>query len=161
MLAWSLPAVSAAAGGLAPFDMRLGGYSFPDAQRFLAALDGEGLWLYQNVQHLLDLFYPPLASLTLFCATGALLPARLGGWRWVIAAVALPTWAVDYLENAIVGEMLRLGAAAITPALVEQASSWTVLKSQLTTISMSIVLLLLMVRGGQRLLRRRRGAASV
>ena len=42
MLAWSLPTVAASAEGLMPFDMRPGGYSFAEAEAFLAALSAEG-----------------------------------------------------------------------------------------------------------------------
>src|SRR5438128_217060 len=90
MLGWSLPTISNAAGGLAPFDMRPGGYSFAEAQTFLSALTTEGAEFYVNVQQRLDVAYPALITLTLFLSIAAMAPRLFGQWRWVMAAVALP-----------------------------------------------------------------------
>lgn len=155
MLGWSLPTVSAAAGGLVPFDLRLGGYSLADVQQFLTALSPEGAAFYRDVQHRLDLAYPALSALTLFFALAHLLPERLGRWRYVIALPALATAAFDYAENFTVDRMLEAGAAGLTPDLVATASTATQLKSLTTTLVMSAVLALLIWRGVRWLLRRR------
>ena len=110
---WSLPHVASAAGGLAPFDMRVTGYSFADALQFVTALTPEGRDFYLNVQQRLDLFYPALESLTLFWSLAALLPRCWTFWRFAIAAAALPIAVFDYLENHAVAAMLIRRAGGI------------------------------------------------
>jgi hypothetical protein len=146
MLLWSLPTVSRAAGGLAPFDMRPNGYSFAEAEAFLAALSKEGLEFYQEVQQRLDLVYPALISLTLLFAIVGSMPRWIGAWRWGAVLLTLPIAGFDYLENHAVASMLELGAAGLTPQLVEQASQCTVLKASFTTFSMSILVFLLLAK---------------
>jgi hypothetical protein len=143
MLLWSLPAISAAAGGLVPFDMRPGGYHPSEARAFLAALSPDGAAFYRDVQHRLDIAYPALLAATLFFAFTALIPPRLGAWRWF---VALPVWIIagfDYAENAAVAAMIEAGAAGTTDEMVRGASRWTVLKSSATIVAMTILLALL------------------
>lgn len=151
MLGWSLPFVANAAGGLVPFDMRPGGYSFADATQFLAALSPEGAEFYVTVQQKLDIAYPGLLALTLFFAIAALLPRRMGAWRWVMALLALPVGAFDYLENHMVAQMIEADAAGLTADLVATASQWTVLKAGASTLAMSVVLVLLVWRAAQKL----------
>ena len=86
MLVWTLPAITAAAGGLAPFDMRPSGYSFDEAKAFLTALSPDGKALYLDAQHKLDAAYPALLAATLFFAIAALAPKSWGNWRWVTRA---------------------------------------------------------------------------
>jgi hypothetical protein len=160
MLTWSLPTVSAAAGGLPPFDMRPGGYSFDEAKQFLAALSPDGAAFYRDVQHKLDIGYPVLNALTLFFAVAALLPSRLGGWRYLIAAPALSIAILDYLENGAVDLMLAAGAGGLTADLVATASTWTQWKSGVTTVVMTVVLVLLIWRGIAALLSRRRASSA-
>lgn len=152
MLGWSLPAVSAAASGLAPFDMRPGGYSFADAVTFLNALSEEGAAFYRNVQQRLDIAYPGLLALTLGWSIFAAAPRNLGSWRWLAGLVALPVAVFDYLENHAVAAMIEAGASGITPELVAEAAQWTVLKSGATTVVMLVLLALLLGKGVRRLL---------
>lgn len=143
MLAWTLPAITTAAGGLAPFDLRPTGYSFDEARVFLAALTPEGSTLYRGVQQRLDIAYPALLAATLVLAILLLSPAGLGRWRWLLAAAALPGMVFDYLENAAVAAMLDGGAAALTPELAAAASRWTLLKSAFSTLAFTVLLVLL------------------
>lgn len=156
MLVWTLPAITAAAGGLPPFDMRPGGYGFEDAQAFLAALSAEGRTLYLGPQHMLDLAYPALITLTLFFAIASLLPGRWGALRWVVALPALAIAVFDYLENMAVTAMLEAGPDRLTPDLVATASGWTVLKSGVSTVVMSALLLVLLVHAARWAMRRLR-----
>jgi membrane protease YdiL (CAAX protease family) len=149
MLGWSLPIVASAAGGLVPFDMRPGGYSFADAQAFLNVLSPEGAAFYVDVQQKLDIAYPGLLALTLLFAIAALLPRRIGAWRWAAAMIALPVGVFDYLENHAVAQMIGAGATGLTPEVVAIASQWTVLKAGASTVAMSVVLALLLGRAGQ------------
>jgi hypothetical protein len=143
IVAWSIPMIAAEAGGLTPFDMRPGGYSFDQAKAFLTALSPRGVEIYLGPQQRLDLAYPALLSATLFFAIYLMAPERWGRWRWLLAATALPSAAFDYLENHAVRVMLQVGADGITPAEVAIANRWTVLKSATSTIAMVILLALL------------------
>jgi len=143
MVAWSLPTVSAAAGGLAPFDLRPGGYTFEEAREFLRALSPAGKAHYLYVQHPLDYVYPPLITATLYLGIALLTPDAAGRWRWVIGVVALPIVAFDYLENLAVARLLQLGADRATPTAVATASRWTLLKSGFSTVAMTLLLALL------------------
>lgn len=142
MVFWSLPKISAAAGGAMPFDLRPFGYSYEEARAFLAALSPDGASFYLNVQHRLDLTYPALLAATLFFAIRALTPTRFPLPGWVVALVAVPGAVFDYLENASVSAMLEHGAADVTPGLVARASLWTLLKSAFSTIAMIVLLVL-------------------
>jgi hypothetical protein len=160
MLVWTLPAISAAAGGLAPFDMRPTGYSHDEARAFLMALSPEGKALYLDVQHKLDAAYPGLLAATLFFATAALAPKSWGLWRWVIALVAIPGAVFDYLENAAAAVMLLGGVDGLTEDTVAAASRWTTLKSWATTVAMTVLLVLLAAQAWRVLAARLRGHAA-
>jgi hypothetical protein len=146
MLIWSLPQIAAAAGGLLPFDLRPGGYSYGESLTFLSALTPAGKAFYHGTQHTLDTIYPPLLSLTLFYAIVAL-AKPIGRWRWLLALPALPIAVFDLVENVAVDRMLEAGAAGLTPDLAAHASLFTVLKADLSTLTMSILLVVLVARG--------------
>jgi hypothetical protein len=139
MILWSLPKISAAAGGAAPFDIRPFGYGFDETKAFLGALSPEGTAFYLNVQHRLDVAYPALLAATLFFAIRALAPGA-SPLPTLLALVALPGAVFDYLENASVTAMLNAGASGLTPELAARASLWTLLKSVFTTIAMLMLL---------------------
>ncbi|MBO6724665.1 MAG: hypothetical protein JJ911_03255 [Rhizobiaceae bacterium] len=154
MVAWSLPYIASEAGGLAPFDMRLSGYSFAEAQAFLAALSPAGNAFYQTTQHWLDLFFPGLMAATVFSAIAALLPPKFGHWRHLIAAPVILTAIFDWSENAAVGAMLDAGAESLTVELAEAANRWTIAKATVSTAAYSFLLVLLIWKGVARWRRR-------
>ncbi len=156
MVVWTLPAISAGAGGLAPFDLRPTGYTFDEAKAFLAALSPEAGALYRDVQHRLDLVFPGLLATTVYFAIAALLPKRLGRWRFLLPLPVALAAAFDWAENAAVSRMLVAGADGITPGMVAEASRWSVLKAAASTIAYT-ALLALLLRAGFRRLSRRRG----
>ena len=143
MLAWSIPRISAEAGGMTIFDMRPSGYSFDEARTFLAALSPEGERFYTDVQHRLDAVYPALLAVTLGWAILRLAPTGWGVWRWPLAASAIPGMVFDYRENDDVARMLAAGPDGITPQMVEAASFHSQAKAVTTTVSMTILLVLL------------------
>jgi hypothetical protein len=143
MVSWALPTVSAAAGGLAVFDLRPTGYSFDEARQFLTALTPEGRAFYLHVQQPLDLFYPPLISATLFLGIGLLTPVSQRRWRWLISCVALPIVVFDYLENAAVAGLLNSSGSTLTAEAVAVASRWTQLKSVCSALAMTTLMVLL------------------
>ena len=82
MLLWTLPAITEAAGGLMPFDMRPFGYTHTEALNFLAALTPDGLALYLGPQAWLDRAYPALLGLFLAWSFLRLGPERCRVWFW-------------------------------------------------------------------------------
>ncbi|GAB4348252.1 MAG: hypothetical protein Kow0026_02540 [Oricola sp.] len=145
MVLWSIPKISAAAGGLPVFDMRPVGYSFEEAAAFLAALPAEGARFYENVQHRLDAAYPALLAVTLAWSILRLAPARWGIWRHLLAVTAIPGMVFDYLENRDVARMLVLGPDGITRDLVSVASFHSRAKAVSSAAAMSILLVLLAI----------------
>ncbi len=133
MVLWSLPLIAMDAGGLPAFDMRPTGYSYDEAQAFLAALSPDGRAFYLDVQQWLDTAYPALLGVTLVMAFGVLFRGVL---RWAAIVFALAGAVFDYLENAAVAEMLRVGSEGVTPDMVATASRWTLLKSGAVTLAM-------------------------
>lgn len=127
MAVWTMPTISAEAGGLAPFDMRATGFTLEYARAFLSALSPAGRDLYLGAQQMLDLFFPALLAATLVLAITAL-TAR--GWlRWLLILITLAGMVFDYVENFSVARMLEHGADGVTQALVSRASLSTMLKS--------------------------------
>jgi hypothetical protein len=142
MVIWTLPAITAAAGGLAPFDLRPLGYDFGEAQAFLRALPQEGKELYLNAQQGLDIAYPALLTLVLGLGIAIMFPPKFGSWKWLLALTSVPGSLFDYRENMLVRRILNSPPDALDSALVAAASSATVLKSVFTAISMSVLLVL-------------------
>lgn len=142
MLGWSIPAISDAAGGRAVFDMLPAGYSYAEAQAFLAALSPEGADFYLRVQHRLDLIYPALLATSTGWAMLRLAPR----WRWRLALllVPIPGMVFDYLENRAVAAMLLAGADGLTPEMVAQASRFSQLKAIFSTVSIGLLLMLIL-----------------
>jgi len=145
MLIWTLPAISAAAGGLAPFDLRPTGYSFEDAQAFLVALPSDSVKFYQNTQHRLDAIFPALVGAVLAIGLWQLSRAWSVKVRLLLVMFPLAGAVSDYLENSAVAKMLVAGGDLITPEMVELSSNWTVLKSVANSFSMISLLGFLLV----------------
>ncbi len=142
MILWSLPKISAIAGGLAPFDMRPSGYSFEDARAIFSAISAEGREFYLNIQQSLDTIYPALVGIVL---VGGLIGLDRGGWGWVLSLFAIAGSLFDYIENASVRLMLLTDLESITEEMVADASSWTILKSLCHTIAMGGLLIFLLI----------------
>lgn len=153
MLLWTLPGIQAAAGGLAPFDMRPFGYSHAAAVEFLIALDPRGLALYLGPQKWLDLAYPALLGVFLAWSFVRLGPGILPRSILVIAAIAAAGF--DYLENIRVRAMLLAGPEATTEAMAWAASLATLAKSGLVAFCLTALLALMLWRGWRWLRRAR------
>lgn len=143
MILWSLPKIRLSAGGLVPFDMRPGGYSFQEAVAFLSAINDSGREFYLNTQHLLDASYPALLAITLSVGLINLVPRY---WGWGVATIAISAGCFDYLENAVVAEMLSINLINLTPDLVSTGSNWTLAKSVSTTLATLVLLIFLVMR---------------
>ncbi len=154
MILWSLPRIASYANGQTPFDLRPTGYTFEEAKAFLAALGPEGADFYRDVQHQLDLFFPALAAAVVFFAIVWLLPRRLEGWRYVIAAPVVLMAVFDWSENHAVGQMLNAGAEGLTEELAGTANIWTIAKATASTVAYTALLALLIWNGVARWRRR-------
>lgn len=151
MILWSLPHLQQLAGGQAAFDLRPMGYSPIEARAVVGALGPAGAEYYLNVQQGLDTAYPGLLALVLVLAFRMLTK----GWVvWVLGAGAVVMALCDYLENFAVAAMLRAGPAALSDAMVESASRWTIAKSGISTL-VFVALLVLLMMAGWRWMRRR------
>ncbi len=137
MMVWTLPGITAEAGGLTPFDLRLRGYTPAEAQAFVDALSLRGRALYTGPQRLLDLFYPGLLALVLLGAILTLVTGR--GMRATLIVMTFIGMAADYGENYRVGEMLGWDGP-LPEELVKAASTLTVTKSTMTGLVMLAVL---------------------
>ena len=139
MKVWTLPEISDAAAGLAPFDLRLTGYSHEDAMRFLLAISPTGRNIYLGPQHLLDLIYPASLALSVGLAIYLLGPLTRV-WRAIFALAVLPGMVFDYRENIWVTRLLKTNPADITAAMVESASSATVYKALFDTAALMLLI---------------------
>jgi hypothetical protein len=158
LVLWSLPIISAAAGGLVPFDLRPMGYSFENAKEFIDALSSDGMAFYLGTQHTLDLFYPAMMAAVLVIALWRLSRNWHRTVRFVLVVFPIMGMLADYLENSAVTRMLHAGVETITPEMVEISSRWTILKSGATAVAMVFVLGFLLVALGRKLTGRK-GAA--
>lgn len=127
----TLPRLTAMAGGLSPFDLRLFGYDRAEAIALLRALGGEGRAEYLRVQLRLDDAFAPLYAVTLSLLLAEIL-GRAGLRRFfaflVAFAAVLPMAGFDIAENAAIAEMLRRPPDAVDTALVTIASFRTTAK---------------------------------
>ena len=99
MVPWSLPAISADAGGRAPLDTSPLGYSVDEARAFVLALTDEGRALYLGAQHRLDTVFPGLLLIWSCWTLLKLLPRRIA---LALCVVAVGAAIGDYAENAAV-----------------------------------------------------------
>jgi len=136
-LAW-LEAIA----GMAPFDMRPGGYSLAEAKALIAALGDNGRRIYLTTQIPLDMIYPGLLGLTLFIALtrvasglGGVAGRVLRALRWLAVLAAL----ADYAENLMIVIMLT-GGGALDAGLVTSASIASMAKAGLTMLAVSALL---------------------
>lgn len=109
------------AGGLLPFDLRVGGYDLDAALRYLVALPPEGVALYLGPIALLDTVFPVLLGLTLLWWMRPLATP----FGLVCALAALGYVALDLLENRATGALVAGGAFGLTPDAVRAASLLT------------------------------------
>jgi hypothetical protein len=145
MVTWSLPKISAMAGGQIPFDLRPFGYSVDEARSFLAVLSDDGRVFYRDMQHSLDTVYPPLLAATLGLGSWIMSPTPSKVVRTLLAALAIPGMGFDLAENHAVATLLAMPVAAVDAEPVMIASTFTILKSVFTTIAMTILLVLTIV----------------
>lgn len=150
MVAWSLPKLTAQAGGLQPFDLRPLGYSAVEAQAFLVALPEEGKRFYLGTQHMLDSFYPPLLALCLSLGLWLMTARWRTGARLMLAVPPVLGMICDLGENHFIAALLSASTESINDETVAAASIATVLKSIFTTVAMTALLVLTIIWGVRR-----------
>ncbi len=154
MVFWTLPLISAGAGGLVPFDQRLTGYSYEEAHAFLTALTPDARHIYLGQQHLLDMVFPGALALTL-----CLIFNRIsdGAGALIGMGLAIGSATADYFENMVITRLL-MAEGAPSHVMVMQANQWTVLK---TACSVGALILLIWLAWGHFRAQRRLRVARV
>ena len=125
------------------FDLRSSGYSFNQARLLLESLGPDGSAIYRGQQLILDLFYPFFLTASTILAMYILAPAHWGYRRNLLIFIPLPAMTLDYLENALIALMLKLGPENISPDVVSFASKATILKFQFYALSFLALALML------------------
>ena len=135
MLLYSIPAVESFAPGKVLFDLSPTGYSYDTAISLLEALGPEGRAVYLRLQLPIDFIYPGL-----FAITYSLLLTLVFGKAYTpkskmfyLAPIPFFGGLFDYLENISIIQMIKL-YPNVSDELVRVSSSFTVLKSGITTI---------------------------
>ena len=142
MLFWSLPKIAAAAGGLAPFDLRPAGYSLDEAKSFLAALSADGRDFYDHTQRALDSVYPLLLATTLGVGLWIVVPGSPHWVREPLVLIPVLAMIADLTENQLIARMLDSPVQSLDATTVMMASTTTIVKSILTTYAISALLIL-------------------
>ncbi|MCT4371887.1 hypothetical protein CLG85_016805 [Yangia mangrovi] len=122
------------AGGQAPFDVRVLGYTAGEAQRYLMALSGEARSVYLLEMRWLGLGFRVVFGLTLLIGTWVLSQGRAWWRRGIFLLLALAWIGADAAENLLVNEMLLRGPVALDHALVDWSSLFTRLKFVLLAV---------------------------
>ncbi|WP_424982242.1 hypothetical protein [Maritalea sp. S77] len=155
MLSVSLPKLTSYAGGLAPFDMRPGGYNRQEALQVLQALGPDGRDYYLNHQLVLDIAYPALLALFIWQMLDFIARHHTNWWINFLKRVA---WAAplvmifDYGENVLIARMLL--AENVTVDLVNMASTFSRAKAITTSLFLTLLLAAAMAYGWQRFRKR-------
>ena len=142
MALWSFPLIAANANGLEGFDLRFMGYSVDDARAFLTALNDAGRTHYLTTQAQLDLAYPAILSLTLIIGMLRFGVRLRVFWRILLVLLPFAAGALDYVENALVAQLLSAQPEDVTDAMITQASLVTMAKSMLYALSIALVIVL-------------------
>lgn len=141
ILGYSIPLVLSFAPESVLFDMSPAGYSYAEAIELLKTLGLEGRRAYLTVQLPIDLVYPLMFaisySLLITWVLKQFLPKQS---RWfLVAFIPVLAGMFDYLENAVVASMLHV-FPDVSETLVAIASSFTIVKSGLTTLFFVVLL---------------------
>ena len=122
-----IPMIEAGTNGIRCFDMQSTGYTYETAKEFLALLGDNGRSVYLHWQLPLDFFYP-------VAYTAFFMPAlkKLSGKTWPLTVPGALA-AFDYAEN--VCSIIMLKNMDVTEGLAKLASTFTVIKSGLMTLT--------------------------
>lgn len=135
---WTVPRIEETAGGLRLLDMRFTGYTYEDAQEFVAAIGDEGTALYLGAQYWLDMVFPPFLGSVIFLFFRWLFPGFPG---LIIGIVSLTYVAADILENLAVAAILHAGMDGLTPEMAATANQWTTIKWGLALVGLAMLVI--------------------
>ena len=146
ILGYSIPLVLSSAPEATLFDMSPTGYSYSQAIELLKSLGLEGRNTYLTVQIPLDFVYPALFGVSYALLITWILKQSVARESRLFLLAFLPLLAgiFDYLENMSIIAMLN-GFPDVSESLVLIASSFTIAKSVMT--SLSFVFLLVAIIG--------------
>ena len=141
ILGYSIPLVLSFAPESVLFDMSPAGYSYSEAIELLQSLGPEGRNAYLSVQLPIDLVYPVMFAISYALLITWVLKQFLPMQSRLFSVAFIPVLAglFDYLENASIASMLN-AFPDLSKTLVTIASSFTVVKSGLTTLFFVILL---------------------
>ena len=132
-----IPMIEAGTNGIRCFDMQSTGYTYETAKEFLALIGNNGRSVYLHWQLPLDFFYP-----VAYTAFFMLALKKLSGKAWpLIVPGALA--AFDYAEN--VCSIIMLKNMSVTESMAKLASTFTVIKSGLMTITFILLAVFLII----------------
>ena len=142
MLMYSIPLVLSYAPELSLFDMSPMGYSYNQAIELLTTLGVDGRSIYLSVQLPLDFIYPGLFAISYALLIIWAMKRYLStdSKLFLIAFIPILAGGFDYLENISIIAMLS-SFPDISENLVSAASTFTIVKSGLTTVFFVLLLL--------------------
>ncbi len=143
MLKITIPNIRDHSNNIEIFDLMPFGYSPEYTFRLLEVLGDEGRFLYLTTQIPLDLIYPGLMGMTgaFFIA---LLNKRINHRFEILIILPLIAAIFDYLENISVSAMLLI-YPSVSSGLVYISSTFTILKSMMTTVYLVLLIVLFIV----------------
>lgn len=144
ILGYSIPLVLSFSPETVLFDMPPTGYSYAEAIELLQSLGLEGRNSYLTVQLPIDLVYPMMFAVSYALLITWVLKQFLPKQSrlFFVAFIQVLAGLFDYLENAGVASMLN-AFPDVSEKLVTSASSFTIIKSGLTTLFFVVLLVAL------------------
>jgi len=141
MLLGTIPPVQSFAPSLPLFDLSPAGYSYEQSMTLLEALGAEGRRVYLFPQLALDFVYPGLFAISYSLTLMWVYRKRVRPESAFFYVTLLPVAAgfCDYAENILIIQMIRT-YPMVSENLVSAASTFTLLKSMLTTVSLLLLI---------------------
>lgn len=142
ILGYSIPLVLSFSPESILFDMSPAGYSYAEAIELLESLGPNGRDAYLSIQIPIDLLYPAMFAVSYALMITWIFKQGLAKHSRVYLLAFVPVFAglFDYLENACIVLMLN-AFPDVSDNLVTVASSFTIVKSILTTVFFSVLLI--------------------
>lgn len=141
MILGTIPRVQSFAPSLPLFDLSPAGYSYEQSMTLLESLGSEGRKVYLFPQLALDFVYPGLFAISYSLTLIWVYSKRVRPESVFFYFTLLPLTAgfCDYVENILIIQMIRT-YPVVSENLVSAASTFTLLKSMLTTISLLLLI---------------------
>lgn len=134
-----LPSIEDGTEGMRFFDMNSFGYSYESAQTFISSLSDKGVETALHIQLPLDFVYPIIY--TIFFISLIFIISKK---KSKLAVFPILLFISDYIEN--ICSIIMLKADSLSKGLATLASTVTVIKSGLMTVTFLIIMVLIMNR---------------